>query len=50
VWRAGDIGAGIPSVPPLLVIEILSPADPMVRMQPEIQEYLSIGVGVCLVG
>lgn len=43
-WRAGNIGTGIPTVPPFLAIEILSPEDRMVRMQPKIQEYLSIGV------
>ena len=44
VWRAGDIGERIPAVPPFLAIEILSWEDRMVRMQPKIQEYLSIGV------
>jgi len=44
VWRAGNIGTRVPSVPPFLVIEILSAEDRMVRMQPKIQEYLSIGV------
>ena len=44
VWRAGDIGTRIPTVPPLLVIEILSPEDRLARMLPKIQEYLSIGV------
>ena len=43
VWRAGDIGERIPTVPPFLVIEILSPEDRMVRMQPKIQEYLALG-------
>jgi len=43
VWRAGDIGDRIPNVPPFLVIEILSPEDRITRMQPKIQEYLSIG-------
>ncbi|MCX6638190.1 MAG: Uma2 family endonuclease, partial [Acidobacteria bacterium] len=43
VWRAGDIGKRIPTVPPFLVVEILSPEDRMVRMLPKIQEYLSIG-------
>lgn len=43
VWRAGNIGERIPTVPPFLVIEILSPEDRMVRMLPKIQEYLSIG-------
>ncbi len=43
-WRSGNIGDRIPTVAPFLVIEILSPEDRMVRMQPKIQEYLSIGV------
>ena len=44
VWRDDNIGVGIPTVPPFLVIEVLSPEDRMVRLQPKIQEYLSIGV------
>ncbi len=44
VWRPGYIGERIPTAPPFLVIEILSPEDRMVRMLPKIQEYLSIGV------
>lgn len=43
VWRAGNIGERIPTVPPFLVIEILSPEDRMVRMQEKVQDYLSIG-------
>jgi Uma2 family endonuclease len=43
-WRDDNIGASIPTVPPFLVVEILSPEDRMVRMLPKIQEYLSIGV------
>ena len=43
VWRAGNIGDRIPTVPPFLAIEILSREDRMVRMLPKIQEYLSIG-------
>jgi Uma2 family endonuclease len=43
VWRAGNIGDRIPTVPPFLAIEILSPEDRMVRMLPKIQEYLLIG-------
>ncbi|MBI4875163.1 MAG: Uma2 family endonuclease [Acidobacteria bacterium] len=43
VWRVGDIGERIPTVPPFLAIEILSPEDRMVRMLPKIQEYLAIG-------
>src|ERR1700684_3756153 len=44
VWRNDNIGTGIPTVPPFLVIEILSPEDRMVGMVPKSQEYLSIGV------
>jgi Uma2 family endonuclease len=44
VWRDDNIGTGIPTVAPFLVVEILSPEDRMVRMLPKIQEYLSIGV------
>jgi len=44
VWRDTNIGTGIPTIAPFLVIEILSPEDRMVRMLPKIQEYLSIGV------
>lgn len=44
VWRAGPIGSRIPTVSPFLAVEILSPEDRMVRMQPKIQEYLAIGV------
>src|SRR5258708_10954430 len=44
VWRDDNIGTGIPTAPPFLAIEILSPEDRMVRMLPKIQEYLSIGV------
>ncbi|MDQ6699574.1 MAG: Uma2 family endonuclease [Acidobacteriota bacterium] len=44
VWRAGYIIERIPTVPPFLAIEILSSEDRMVRMQPKIAEYFSIGV------
>jgi Uma2 family endonuclease len=44
VWRDDNIGTRIPTVPPFLAVEILSPEDRMVRMLPKIQEYLSIGV------
>ncbi len=44
VWRDDNLGIGIPTVPPFLAIEILSPEDRMVRMAPKVQEYLSIGV------
>jgi len=43
VWRAGYIGERIPTVPPFLVIEILSPEDRMVRMLPKVREYLDLG-------
>jgi Uma2 family endonuclease len=43
VWTTDDIGT-IPTVPPFLVVEVLSPEDRMVRVLPKIQEYLSIGV------
>lgn len=44
VWRPGNIGERIPTVAPFLAVEILSSGDRMVRMQPKIQDYLSIGV------
>jgi len=44
VWRQGFIGDRIPTVPPLLVIEILSSEDRMTRMLPKVQEYLALGV------
>jgi Uma2 family endonuclease len=44
VWRAGPIGQRIPTVPPFLVVEVLSPEDRIVRLSPKIQEYLSHGV------
>ena len=44
VWRAGDIGHRIPTVPPFLIVEILSAEDRLVRLQPKIQEYLAYGV------
>ncbi len=44
VWRNDNIGTTIPTAPPFLVVEILSPEDRTVRMLPKIQEYLSIGV------
>jgi Uma2 family endonuclease len=44
VWLAGDIGDKIPTKPPFLAIEVLSPEDRMTRIQPKIAEYLSIGV------
>jgi Uma2 family endonuclease len=44
VWLEGNIGTGIPTKPPFLAIEVLSPEDRMTRVQPKIAEYLSIGV------
>lgn len=44
VWRSGPIGRQIPTVAPFLVVEILSPEDRLVRLQPKIQEYLAHGV------
>src|SRR4029077_10404226 len=44
VWRDDNIGNGIPTVPPFLAIEILSPEDRITRLQPKLAEYLSIGV------
>jgi Uma2 family endonuclease len=44
VWLPGDIGRRIPTVPPFLVVEVLSAEDRLVRLQPKIQDYLSYGV------
>ncbi len=44
VWRDDNIGTHIPTVPPFLAVEILSPEDRMVRIVPKIEDYLSIGV------
>lgn len=44
VWRSGNIGSRIPTVPPFLVVEILSPENRLVHLQPKIQEYLAHGV------
>ena len=44
MWRPGDIGTRIPTVPPFLVVEILSAEDRLVRLQPKVQEYLEHGV------
>ncbi len=43
-WRPGPIGTRVPTVPPFLVVEILSPEDRLVRLQPKIQDYLRAGV------
>ena len=45
VWRDDNLGdARIPTVPPFLAVEILSPEDRMTRMLPKIQEYLAFGI------
>ena len=44
VWRDDNIGDRIPTVPPFLVVEVLSPEDRVFRLHTKIQEYLSIGV------
>jgi len=44
VWRPGPISRRIPTVPPFLVVEILSAEDRLVRLQPKIQDYLAYGV------
>jgi Uma2 family endonuclease len=44
VWLPGDIGKRIPTVPPFLAIEILSPDDRWPRMHTKIQEYLGYGI------
>jgi Uma2 family endonuclease len=45
VWKADEeIGDRIPSMPPFLVVEIMSPEDRMVRMVTRIQDYLAAGV------
>ena len=44
VWRPGAVGQRIPTVPPFLVVEILSAEDRLVRLQPKIREYLAHGV------
>jgi Uma2 family endonuclease len=43
-WRDDNMGTRIPTVPPFLAVEILSPEDRMVRITAKIQEYLSTGV------
>ena len=45
VWRAPAAPRrGVATIAPLLAIEILSPEDRLVRMQPKVQEYLQMGV------
>jgi Uma2 family endonuclease len=44
VWRDDNTGGRVPTVPPFLAIEILSPEDRMTRILPKIQEYLAFGV------
>ncbi len=44
VWRKNDLGAEVPSTPPLLAIEILSTDDRMSRVVLKVHEYLAVGV------
>jgi len=44
VWLARPSGTRIPIAPPFLVVEVLSPEDRLVRLQPKIQDYLKHGV------
>jgi Uma2 family endonuclease len=44
VWRDHNVGGRVPTIPPFLAIEILSPGDRMTRILPKIQEYLAFGV------
>lgn len=44
VWLEQDISDEVPSVPPLLAIEILSPEDRVARVIAKVQEYLAVGV------
>src|SRR5438067_856419 len=37
VWLPGDIGSRIPTVPPFLAVEILTPDDRMTRMKVKIE-------------
>jgi len=43
-WRRSDELEEIPSVPPFLAIEILSPDDRPVAMMAKVHDYLSMGV------
>lgn len=43
VWRHGNLGLGVSSIPPFLAVEVLSPEDRMVRVQPKVREYLRSG-------
>jgi len=44
-WLQGaPVGRGIPSTPPFLAIEILSPSDRTTRVVPRIADYLQVGV------
>jgi Uma2 family endonuclease len=43
VWLSEDIGGSVATVPPFLIVEVLSPDDRMSRMKVKIEEYLSIG-------
>lgn len=44
VWKKDTLREEVPSVPPLIAIEILSAEDRMSRMVLKVNEYLSVGV------
>jgi Uma2 family endonuclease len=44
VWLSPDIGGSVATIPPFLIVEVLSPDDRMTRVKMKVDEYLSIGV------
>jgi len=44
VWLDRDAIAEVPTVPPILAVEILSPEDRISRVVEKVEEYLTIGV------
>jgi Uma2 family endonuclease len=44
VWLGKDIGGSVGTIPPFLIVEVLSPDDRMARVKMKVEEYLSIGV------
>ena len=46
VYRNDNIGDRIPTVPPFLAIEILSPEDRMARIRRVVDDYIALGVPV----